>query len=118
MTIPPAPDLEKGGGPGERGTGKRAALLFLDLEGASQIPAVAEPWFLACNAGIHIQPVMTAEDLERAGSATQQAAQNTDRSLIWRLTLGPHRGGGRPVIAGRLDPQAGPRQTPRVGREG
>jgi predicted CoA-binding protein len=47
----------------------------VDMTDASQIPALAEPWFLACNASIDIQPVMTAQDLERAGPAIQQAAQ-------------------------------------------
>jgi hypothetical protein len=55
--------------------GKRTAFLFLDMQDASQIPAVAEPWFLACNASIDIQPVMTAEDLQKAGPAIEQAAK-------------------------------------------
>lgn len=55
--------------------GKRTAFLFVDMKDASQIPALAEPWFLACNASIDIQPVMTAQDLERAGPAIQLAAQ-------------------------------------------
>jgi len=38
--------------------GQRAGYLFLDLQDASQIPAIAEPWFLAFNASIEIHPVM------------------------------------------------------------
>ncbi len=55
--------------------GKRTAFLIVDMQDASQIPAVAEPWFLACNASVSFQPVMVAEDLERAGPAIEQAVQ-------------------------------------------
>ncbi len=55
--------------------GKRTAFLIVDMQDASQIPAVAEPWFLACNASVSFQPVMLAEDLERAGPAIEQAVQ-------------------------------------------
>ena len=34
------------------GHGQRTAFLFLDMHDASQIPAIAEPWFLAFNASI------------------------------------------------------------------
>ena len=40
---------------------------------ASQIPAIAEPWFLAFNASIECQPVMVPEDLAKAGSAIEAA---------------------------------------------
>ena len=55
--------------------GKRSAILILNLEDASQIPAVAEPWFLAFNAEIEATPVMLAEDLQRAAPAIQQAVK-------------------------------------------
>ncbi len=55
--------------------GKRAAYLIVDMEDASQIPAVAEPWFLACNATIDVHPVMSAADLEKAGPSIEQAAK-------------------------------------------
>jgi hypothetical protein len=55
--------------------GQRTALLFLDMEDPSQLPAVAEPWFLALNADIEAQPAMIAEDLEKAGPAIEQAAK-------------------------------------------
>jgi hypothetical protein len=47
--------------------GRRTAVLVVNLENASQIPALAEPWFLNFNADCRIHPVMTAEDLQRAG---------------------------------------------------
>src|SRR5262249_10534022 len=55
--------------------GQRAGFLFLDLKDASQIPAIAEPWFLAFNASIEIHPVMVPDDLARAGSAIDQAVK-------------------------------------------
>ena len=48
--------------------GQRTALLFLEMENASQIPAIAEPWFLAFNASIEIHPVMVPDDLAKAGT--------------------------------------------------
>ncbi len=55
--------------------GQRTAFLFLDMQDASQIPAIAEPWFLAFNASIEIHPVMVPEDLMRAGSAIEAAVK-------------------------------------------
>ena len=55
--------------------GKRAALLILDLEDASQIPATVEPWMLAFNASVEIHPVMIPEDLAKAGPAFEQAVK-------------------------------------------
>ena len=54
--------------------GQRTAFLFLEMEDASQIPAIAEPWFLAFNATIEIHPVMVPDDLAKAGSAIEAAA--------------------------------------------
>jgi len=55
--------------------GQRTAYLFLDLQDASQIPAIAEPWFLAFNANIELHPVMVLEDLAKAGSAIEKAVK-------------------------------------------
>jgi hypothetical protein len=55
--------------------GKRTAFLIVDMNDASEIPAVAEPWFLAANASIEATPVMLAEDLERAGPSIEQAVK-------------------------------------------
>ena len=55
--------------------GQRTAYLFLDMQDPSQLPAVAEPWFLALNADIEATPAMIAEDLEKAGPAIEQAAK-------------------------------------------
>jgi hypothetical protein len=55
--------------------GCRGGYIVVDMEDASQIPAVAEPLFLAFGANIEIYPVMTAEDLANATPAIQEAAQ-------------------------------------------
>lgn len=55
--------------------GKRTALLVVNLKDASEIPALAEPWFLSFGASIEIVPVMIAEDLKKAGPAIEQAAK-------------------------------------------
>ncbi|MEO6164115.1 MAG: hypothetical protein ABIP88_08250 [Candidatus Binatia bacterium] len=55
--------------------GQRTALIFLDMQDASQIPAIAEPWFLAFNASIEIHPVMIPEDLAKASGAIEIAVK-------------------------------------------
>ncbi len=55
--------------------GKRTAFLFLNMDDPSDLPAIAEPWFLAFNAEIESQPAMVAEDLMKAGPAIEAAAQ-------------------------------------------
>ena len=55
--------------------GQRAGFIFLDMQDASQIPAVAEPWFVAFNASIEIHPVMIPDDLARAGDAIENAVK-------------------------------------------
>lgn len=51
--------------------GQRTAFIFLDIQDASQIPSIAEPWFLAFNAEIEFHPVMVPEDLAKAGSSIE-----------------------------------------------
>ena len=54
--------------------GSRGGYLVINMDDASQIPAIAEPLFLGLGAIIKIHPVMTPEDLGRATEALQQAA--------------------------------------------
>jgi hypothetical protein len=55
--------------------GQRTGFIVFDMQDASQIPAIAEPWFLAFNAAIEIHPVMVPEDLARAGGAIEKAVK-------------------------------------------
>ena len=54
--------------------GNRSGSIVFDMKDASQIPAVAEPWFLAFDAKVSIRPVMTPQDLAAAGPAIGKAA--------------------------------------------
>ena len=49
--------------------GHRGAVLVVNLENPSQIPALAEPWFLHFNADCTFRVVMLPEELQRAGLA-------------------------------------------------
>jgi hypothetical protein len=55
--------------------GQRTGFLFIKMQDASQIPAIAEPWFLAFNASIEISPVMVPDDLMKAGGAIEAAVK-------------------------------------------
>jgi hypothetical protein len=55
--------------------GQRAGFIFLEMQDASHIPGIAEPWFLAFNASVEIHPVMVPEDLDRASGAIDKAVK-------------------------------------------
>ena len=48
-------------------SGERGAILVINLDDPSQIPAFAEPWFLKFNADCEFRVVMAPEDLQKAG---------------------------------------------------
>ena len=55
--------------------GQRSGSIVFDMMDSSQIPAVAEPWFLAFNAKISLRPVMNPKDLEAAVPSINKAGQ-------------------------------------------
>lgn len=55
--------------------GKRTGILILNVENASEMAEIAEPWFLALNAEIEVTPAMVPADLEKAGPAIAQAVK-------------------------------------------
>jgi hypothetical protein len=59
--------------------GKRTAFIFMDIKEPSQIPAIAEPFFLALNAGVEIHPAMTIEDFKKAGPGIEHAVKHYHR---------------------------------------
>jgi hypothetical protein len=55
--------------------GQRCGYIIFDMKETSQIPSIAEPWFLAFNASITITPAMTPQDLAAAGSSIERAVK-------------------------------------------
>jgi len=56
--------------------GSRSGYIFFDMKDASQLPAIAEPWFLAFNATLTVKPAMTPQDMAgAAGAAIEQAVK-------------------------------------------
>lgn len=49
--------------------GRRGAILVVQVDNPSRIPALAEPWFLHFQAECRLRIAMTPEDLEKAGLA-------------------------------------------------
>jgi len=55
--------------------GERTAFIFFDMKDASQLPAIAEPWFLAFNAKLTCKPAMNLQDLASAGPGIERAVK-------------------------------------------
>jgi hypothetical protein len=60
--------------------GARAAFVFLNITDSSQIPAIAEPWFLAFNAKVEFRAAMNLEDLKNAGPGMESAVRKYART--------------------------------------
>ena len=56
--------------------GKRTAFMIKSMNDASELPAIAEPWFIALNATCEVTPAMVPEDLAKAGPSIGQAVKN------------------------------------------
>ena len=46
--------------------GVRTGILIVNMDSTSQIPAIAEPWFLLFEADVEIHPAMLPDDLVKA----------------------------------------------------
>jgi len=47
--------------------GQRTGIMLVELKNPSQIPALAEPWFLTFKADVEFHVVMRPQDLQEAG---------------------------------------------------
>jgi hypothetical protein len=56
--------------------GQRTGFIFCDMKDTSQIPGIAEPWFLNFNAHVEFHPAMTLEDLKNATPGIERAVKN------------------------------------------
>ena len=55
--------------------GQRGGIIVVNITDASQIPALAEPWFLTANAKVEFIPAMTPEDLAKAAPNIEAAVK-------------------------------------------
>ena len=56
-------------------SGERGGFIVFDMKDTSEIPAVAEPFFLTFNAKLTFTPVMSAKDLANAGPGIEKAVK-------------------------------------------
>jgi len=55
--------------------GQRSGSIVFDMKDSSQIPAIAEPWFLAFNAKVSLRPIMNPQDLATGAPSIGKAVQ-------------------------------------------
>ena len=53
--------------------GQRCAMMFFNMNDASDIPGIVEPLFAGLNARVQLLPVMNAEDLKKELDTARQA---------------------------------------------
>jgi hypothetical protein len=55
--------------------GNRTGFIFCNLKDESEIPALAEPWFLAFQARVEMHPAMNLADLKKGAQGFEKAVK-------------------------------------------
>lgn len=55
--------------------GKRTALVFVDIQDSSQLPSIAEPWFLGLNASVEVTLAFTPQDIPKVMADLEAAVK-------------------------------------------
>jgi hypothetical protein len=55
--------------------GQRTGFIVFDMKESSQLPSIAEPWFLAFNAQVSVRPAMSLKDLAEGLPGMQMAVK-------------------------------------------
>jgi hypothetical protein len=55
--------------------GERTGYIFFHMEKSSELPAIAEPWFLAFHSRLTVRPAMTPQDLAEAAPGFDRAVK-------------------------------------------
>ena len=61
--------------------GERTGYIIFDMKESSQLPAIAEPWFLAFNARLTVRLAMTLQDLGEGLPSMQMAVKSYGRPI-------------------------------------
>jgi hypothetical protein len=56
--------------------GERTGYIFFDMKKSSDLPGIAEPWFLAFDAKLTLRPAMTPQDLAEGLPGMERAVKS------------------------------------------
>jgi hypothetical protein len=60
--------------------GQRSGFVVFDMKDSSEIPGIAEPWFLAFNATLTFAPAMNSQDLANGMQGLERAVKAYGKS--------------------------------------